>query len=130
MTGTGLRLVFITAALTALGTVVIRAMFGRKVAWAIGFIGSLCVFVPLALILVFWVAGFLESGPAGQAQSSQSTIGAIIDYVIKTVPDLIISAVVGAVVGFLLSLLKKATPRKVRSRFKRRLRVRLADRRT
>jgi hypothetical protein len=129
MTGTELRLAFITAALTALGTVLIRAVFGRKVAWVIGFIGSLCVFVPLALIIVFWVAGLLESGPAGQALTSQGTIGTIIDYMIKTVPDLIISAVAGAFVGFLLSLLKKATPGKVRSRVKRRLRVRLAERR-
>jgi hypothetical protein len=130
VTGTELRLAFITAALTALGTVVIRAMFGRKVAWVIGFIGSLCVFVPFALIIVFGVAGFLESGPAGQAQASQSTVAAIVDYMIKTVPGLLISAVAGAFVGFLLSLLKKATPRRVRSRVKRRLRVRLADRRT
>jgi hypothetical protein len=104
-------------------------MFGKKVAWMIGFIGSLCVFVPLALIIVLGVSGILESGPGGQGQASQSTIGDIIDYLIKNVPGLVISAVAGAAVGLMLSLLKKATPRKVRSRVKRRLRVRLADKR-
>jgi hypothetical protein len=129
MTGTEFKLAFITAALTALGTVVIRAVFGRRVAWVVGFIGSLCVFVPLALIIAFGVAGILESGPGGQAQASQSTVGATIDYMTQNVPDLVISAFAGAVVGLLLSLLKKAAPRKVRSTVTRRLRVRLANKR-
>ena len=118
-----LKLAFATALLMALATIVIQAIFGKKVAWVIGFVGALAVLLPLVLIVVLGVVGMLESDGAGMAEEASRTMTAVLDYMVKNLPDLIISAIAGAVVGFLVGTLKKATPKKVRRKVSQRIRL-------
>ena len=56
-----LKLAFTTALLMALATILIRGIFGKRVAWIIGFVGALSVLLPLVLIVFLGVLGMLES---------------------------------------------------------------------
>ncbi len=118
-----LRLALTTAVLSALATILIGVMFGKRVAWIIGFAGTLSVLLPLILIVVFGVTGMLEADGAGVGQAASNTETAIINYMIENLPGLVISAVAGAVVGFIFTLIKKATPKKVRAKVKQRIRL-------
>jgi predicted membrane-bound mannosyltransferase len=107
----------------ALAAVLIQAIFGKKVAWTVGFVGGLALLLPLFVIIAAGVSGMLKDGPGAAADTSSETITAIVNYMAENLPGLVISAIAGAVVGFLLSLLKRLTPRKVRSRVKRAIRM-------
>jgi hypothetical protein len=117
-----IKLAFVTALLMALLTVLIGAIFGKKMAWAIGIIGALSVLLPLLLIVVLGITGMLETG-ANSTQVASDTINSITGYMVKNLPELVISAVAGAVVGFLIGLLKKITPKKVRRKVVKRIRI-------
>jgi hypothetical protein len=118
-----LRLAFITALLMALAAVLVRAVFGKKVAWAVGAIGALALLLPLVLIIAAGVTGMLQTQPGAADDVSSGTVSAIVKYVAEYLPDLAISAVAGAIVGLLLSLLKKVTPRKVKTKVRRAVRL-------
>ncbi len=117
-----LKLAFVTALLMALITVLIRAIFGKKVAWIIGIISTLSVLLPLILIVVLGVMGMLENG-SNSGQVASNTISSIFNYMIKNLPELFISAVAGAIVGFLLGMIKKVTPKHIRKKVARRIRI-------
>ena len=55
-------LVFVTALLMALAAILIRAMFGKRVAWFIGVIGALSVLLPLVIIIILGIMGMLKAG--------------------------------------------------------------------
>ncbi len=124
MTVTDLKLAFATALLMALLTIIIGAVFGRRVAWAIGIVGAVSVILPLILIVVLGVAGILEAAPANAGQTSANTVGAIVDYLVSNLPGLIISSIAGALVGFLVTGIKRFTPKRVRRHVARKIRVR------
>jgi hypothetical protein len=117
------KLAFITALLMALATILIRAVLGKKVAWVVGVIVGLSVLLPLLLIIGLGVAGMLKAEPGSMGKASSETIAAIYNYMVENLPGLIISAVAGAIVGFLVTLIKKVTPRKMRSKVKRAIRL-------
>jgi hypothetical protein len=117
-----LRLAFVTALLMALLTVLISAIFGKKVAWVIGMIGTLSVLLPLILIVVLGVSGILENSE-GVGQVASDTISNIVRYMRDHLPGLVISAVAGAVVGFILNSLKKITPKRIRKKVAKRIRI-------
>lgn len=118
-----LKLAFTTALLMALGTVLIRAVFGKKVAWVIGLVGALSVLVPLVLIVVLGIMGMLESDSIGAGQAASNTASAVFAYVAENLPNLVISAIAGAVVGFCLGAIKKVMPRKVRAKVRQSVRL-------
>jgi len=118
-----LRLAFVTAALMALATILIRAVFGKKVAAVVTLIGVLSLLLPLILIIVSGVTGMLNAAPDTEGKVSSDTITAIMNYVANNLPGLVISAIAGAGVGFLVSLIKKATPKKVRKKVSQRMRL-------
>lgn len=60
---------------------------------------------------------------ADSAQVATDTISKIMTFMAENLPELVISAVAGAVVGFLLGLVKKVTPRRIRKKVIRRLRI-------
>jgi hypothetical protein len=113
-------LVFTTALLMALAAILIRAMFGKRVAWFIGVIGALSVLLPLVLIIVLGIMGMLKAGPG---TVPDDTITAIFNYIVENLPELVISAVAGAIVGFLVTLLKKVTPKRFRKKVAKRIRI-------
>ena len=117
-----IKLLFITALCMALITVLINAVFGKKVAWVIVIISALTVLLPLVIIIVLGIMGMLDEGANSQVVAS-STISSIINYMKENLPELVISAVAGATVGFLLGLIKKITPRRIRKKVARRLRI-------
>jgi hypothetical protein len=112
-------LVFITGLIMAFFTVLMRAMFGKRVAWFIGVVGTLTVLFPLLLIIVLGIAGMLKAEP----DVASNTTSAIIDYIVEKLPSLVISAIAGAVVGFLVTLIKKITPKRVRKKVAKRIRI-------
>ena len=118
-----LKLAFTTALLMALATVLIRAVFGKRVAWVIGFVGALSVLVPLLLIVILGVVGMLESDSVGAGEAASNTMSAVLAYMVENLPGLVISAIAGAVVGFCLGAIKKVTPKKVRSKVGRAVRL-------
>ena len=118
-----LRLAFTTAVISALASILIGAVFGKRVAWIVGIVGTLTVLLPLVLIVVFGVLGMLDASGPGVGQAASNTETEIIDYMAQNLPALIISAVAGAVVGFIFTVLKKATPKKVRAKVRQRIRL-------
>ena len=118
-----MRLAFITAALMALATILIRAIFGKKVVAIITVIGILALLLPLVLIIVSGVTGMLNATLESEGKVSSDTIAAIMNYVADNLPGLVISALAGAAVGFLFGLIKKATPKKVRKKVSQRMRL-------
>jgi len=112
-------LVFVTALLMALAAILIRAMFGKRVAWFIGVIGALSVLLPLVIIIILGIMGMLKAGPG----TSYDTITAIYNYMVAKLPELVISAIAGAIVGFLMTLLKKITPKRFRKKVARKIRI-------
>ncbi len=118
-----LKLAFTTALLMALATVLIRAVFGKKVAWVIGFVGALSVMLPLVLIVVLGIVGMLESDSVGAGQAASNTASAVFAYMADNLPGLVISAIAGAVVGFCLGAIKKITPRTVRAKVRHSVRL-------
>jgi hypothetical protein len=118
-----LKLAFTTALLMALATVLVRAVFGKRVAWVIGFVGTLSVLVPLLLIIVLGIMGMLESDGIGAGEAASNTVSAVFAYMVENLPDLVISAIAGAVVGFCLGAIKKVTPKKVRAKVRHSVRL-------
>jgi beta-lactamase regulating signal transducer with metallopeptidase domain len=118
-----LRLAFITASLMALATIMVRAVFGKRVAWIIAFIGALSLLLPLILTVVFGAMGMLSADRETSGRVSSETITAILNYEAENLPVLVIAAIAGAIMGFVLSLVKKATPRRVRSKVRRAIRL-------
>jgi hypothetical protein len=112
-------LIFITALLMAIAVILIRAIFGKRVAWFIGVIGALSVLLPLVIIVVLGIMGMLEAG----AGTSSDTIAAIYKYMVEKLPELVISAIAGAIVGFLITLLKKITPKRFRKKVATKIRI-------
>ena len=112
-------LVFVTALLMTLAAILIRAMFGKRVAWFIGVIGALSVLLPLVMIIVLGIMGMLQAGSG----TSSDTIAAIYNYMVEKLPELVISAIAGAIVGFLMTLLKKITPKRFRKKVARKIRI-------
>ena len=113
------KLLVTTAVLMTLGTLLIRLVFGRRVAQLIGWISTLFLIVPLGLIIFFGVT----ASARGDSTASSDTVRSILDYVWANLPGLIVSAVVGAVIGFMIKVVKKATPRAVRTRVKQHIRL-------
>jgi hypothetical protein len=118
-----LKLAFTTALLMALATVLIGAVFGKKVAWVIGFVCALSVLLPLVLIIVLGVAGMLESDSVEAGQAASNTVSAVFAYLVENLPSLVVSALAGAIVGFCLGAIKKVTPKKVRARVRHSIRL-------
>ena len=114
------KLLVTTAVLMTLGTLLVRLVFGRKVAQLIGWIGAFFLIVPLGLIILF---GVMAAARGDSPTASSDTVQSILSYVGANLPGLIVSAVVGAVIGFMIRVVKKATPRAVRTRVKRSVRL-------
>ena len=114
------KLVVTTAVLMTLGTLLVRLIFGRKVAQLIGWISALFLVVPLALIILF---GVMAAARGESPTASSDTVQKILDYIGANLPGLIVSAIVGAVIGFMIKLVKKATPRTLRARVKQGIRL-------
>jgi len=112
-------LIFITALLMAIAVILIRAIFGKRVAWFIGVIGALSVLLPLVMIIILGIMGMLKAEPG----TNSDTISAIFNYVVEKLPELVISAIAGAIVGFLITLLKKITPKRFRKKVARKIRI-------
>ncbi len=113
------KLLVTTAVLMTLGTVLVRLIFGRKVAQLIGWVSAFFLIVPLGLIIFFGVM----AARGGSPTASSDTVQNILSYVGANLPGLIVSAVVGAVIGFMIKVVKKATPRKLRTRMKQQIRL-------
>ncbi len=113
------KLLLTAAVLSALGTLLVRLVFGRKVAQLFGWIGTLLLVVPLGLIIVF---GIMEAN-RGDPFASSDTLSGVLDYIWANLPGVIVSAVVGAVFGFMIKVVKKATPRKLQTKVKRQMRL-------
>jgi hypothetical protein len=117
-----IKLLFITALLMAFITVLISAIFGKRVAWVIGIISALSVLLPLVMIIILGIMGMLDKG-ANSGQVASNTISSITNYLVENLPGLVISAITGAVVGFLLGIIKKITPKRIRKKVAKRIRI-------
>ena len=114
------RLLVTTAVLMTLGTLLVRLVFGRKVAQLIGWVSAFFLIVPLGLIIFF---GVMAAARGDSPAASSDTVQSIMSYVGANLPGLIVSAVVGAVIGFMIKVVKKATPRAIRARVKHSMRL-------
>jgi phosphoglycerol transferase MdoB-like AlkP superfamily enzyme len=104
---TDLLFLFVLALSLAIATVVIRKLFGKRVAAVVKLLLTAAVILPLVLIIFFGITRSLQASQENAREIGLATARAVVDYAVVNLPGIVISDIAGIMVGHTVAPLIK-----------------------